>query len=127
MEKEKLYYFAHPYTVKDDEGKNIHAVEEANFKICCARAGELLKRGYNIYSPISHCHPIHVITPEFIGNNEYKLWVELNKLIIPFFEAIILAPKWETSEGCIEEKRIFEDKKLEVLLYENIIKEGKKT
>lgn len=120
---EKLFYFAHPYTVKDNEGKNVHALEESNFNLCCERAGELFKKGYLVYSPLSHSHPIHVRNPEFLQNNEWNLWMKLDKKIIEICNGIILAPKWETSKGCIEEKRIFEEKGLEILLYEEIIKE----
>ncbi len=59
MANKGLWYFAHPYTCKDAEGYYVQAGEDANFAICCIRSGELLERGYNIYSPIAHTHPIH--------------------------------------------------------------------
>ena len=119
----KLYYFAHPYTCKDKEGKIIHVGEEANFNLCNIRGGELIEKGYMIYSPISHTHTIHVSNPQFLANNEYELWLKLDNLIIDKtdFDGIILAPEWESSNGCKKEKLIFEGKGLEVLFYEDII------
>ncbi len=120
-----LYYFAHPYTVKDKDGRNVFAAEEANFNLCCVRTAELLKRGYYVYSPIAHSHPIHARDPTFLKNGEYNLWVMLNKLIMDKteFKGIILAPVWEASSGCRDEKERFEKEGLEVLFYKDIVKE----
>lgn len=124
--KEDLYYFAHPYSVKDVNGKNIHSAEEANFNLCCMRALELLKRGYMIYSPIAHTHPIHIRDSDFLRINEYNLWMELDDLVIEKckFKGLILAPGWELSLGCKHEYEKFKKKKLEILLYENIVRGG---
>lgn len=120
-----IWYFAHPYTVKDKDGKNVHVGEQANFQQACMKTGELMKRGYMVYSPIAHTHPVHAISPEFIKNDEYKLWVKLDELIIEKtkFSGIILAPNWETSSGCKAERKEFEKKKLQVLLYEHLMLE----
>jgi len=120
----ELYYFAHPYTVKDKDGNNLKSGEEANFNLCNMRVAELLRRGYFIYSPISHSHPIHVREPDFLANNEYQLWVDLDNLIIEKtkFKGIILAPEWENSKGCLDEKKTFEKKGLEILFYKDLIK-----
>jgi len=125
MKERDLYYFAHPYTVKDKNGNNLHVGEEANFNLCNIRCVELLKRGYNIYSPISMTHPIHIRSPEFLANEEYKLWIKLDDLVIEKtdFKGIILAPNWEESTGCKNEKNIFGEKGLEILFYGDILKE----
>ena len=123
--KDKLYYFAHPYTVKDVNGRNNHYSEKLNFKLSAIRAGKLLESGWNVYSPITHCHPIHIANNNFIYNEEYKLWMKLDQLIIENtrFNGIILAPGWEKSSGCVAEKELFESKSLEILLYKNIMED----
>jgi len=124
MNKKILYYFAHPYTLKDEKGNNIHAGEEANFNLCCIRSAKLLEKGIFIYSPIAHTHPIHIRSPYFLRKKEYKLWLDLDKKIMPVCKGIILAPGWEESHGCILEKRLFEERGFKVLLYKDIIKEN---
>lgn len=126
MKKGKdLYYFAHPYSVKDTVGNSIHVAEEANFNLACLRTAELLKKGYFVYSPIAHTHPVHIRDPKFISEGEYLLWLKLDNLFIEKtnFRGIILAPGWEKSNGCIGEKKKFEKKNLEVLFYKDIMAE----
>ena len=120
-----LYYFAHPYTVKDAAGVYVPEGEEANFRICCYRAGELLRRGYNVYSPIAHTHPIHVHTPDFLAGHEHKIWYALDDEFIALarWNGIILAPGWENSWGCRHERELFEARGLPVLLYADLVKE----
>jgi len=122
--KDGLWYFAHPYTVKDRDGKNIYLAEEANFNLCCMRSLELLKIGYSIYSPIAHTHPMHVREPEFLKRGEYLTWINLdNKFIANTkFKGIIMAPEWEKSNGCTDERNHFKSKGLTIKLYSNIIK-----
>jgi len=118
-----LYYFAHPYTCVDKDGKYVPEGEEANFRLCCYRAGQLLLRGYNIYSPISHTHPIHLATPEFLAREEHEMWYELDMDFInkTDFDGIILAPKWPLSRGCVMEKVAFEAIPKPVRYYKDII------
>jgi hypothetical protein len=127
--KPGLYYFAHPYTAKDNKGCYVPAAEEANFRLCCYRSSRLLLAGYNIYSPISHTHPIHCACPEFLQRHEHKLWYELDIAFIEHagFTGVILAPGWGTSKGCKLEYEWFLSHKQsngephEILLYKDIV------
>ncbi len=123
--EDMLWYFAHPYTVRGEDGESKHAGEHANFLQACVKTSELMKRGFNVYSPIAHTHPVHIIDPQFIKNDEYKLWRNLDNLILgkTNFSGIILPPRWETSKGCREEREEFQKKNLRILLYEDIIRE----
>ena len=125
MKNKGLWYFAHPYTCKDDDGNYVPLAEEANFRLCCMRSGELLKRGYNIYSPIAHTHPIHVATPDFLKRHEHEMWYDLDNQVIAKtdFDGIILAPGWISSAGCRGERRLFDDRGKFVKLYADIMQE----
>jgi len=115
MDKKKLkkskgfYYFAHPYTAKDKNGNFVPQAEEANFQLCCIRAANLIKWGYNIYAPICHTHPIHVASPTFLTRHEHEMWYYLDNEFIDRcnFDGIILAPEWQNSIGCVEELKKF--------------------
>ncbi len=109
MKTKGLFYFAHPYTAKDQDGNYVHAAETANFNLCCYRSGQLLLRGFNVYSPISHTHPIHEATVEFLRNHEHKIWYDLDNEFIDKtdWSGIILAPGWDNSDGCRAERERF--------------------
>jgi len=123
----KFYYFAHPYTCTDGE-RYVPEGEAANFRLACYRAGQLLLAGYNVFSPISHTHPIHRATPEFLARHEHKLWYDLDMEVIERtdFDGIILAPGWERSKGCREERRVFEKQGKRIAEYEDIMRWGVK-
>ena len=118
-----LWYFAHPYTCKDSTGKYIMGGEEANFRLCCIRSAKLIERGWIIYSPIAHAHPIHTAWPPFVAGELHDFWYQFDNAFIGAvdFAGIILAPKWETSKGCIAERQQFLDAEKRILLYEDIM------
>ena len=118
----ELWYFAHPYTAPDKRA------ELANFNLCCIRTAKLMKRGYFVYSPICHTHPVHMAWPEFLVNDERELWIALDMLIIKRtdFTGLILAPLWEQSGGCCGEREQFIKDGKPIKLYEDIMKELQK-
>ena len=100
-----LWYFAHPYTGDED----------SNFRLCNWRAAQFISLGYNIFSPISHSHPIQRAAPDLAGD----IWYTLDDQIIAAcaFVGIILAPGWEHSRGCRHERRLFQQRGLPILTY----------
>jgi len=118
-----IWYFAHPYTVKDSEGHYVLEAEEANFRLCNIRAGELIKAGYNIYSPISMTHPIHLATVSFLKTREHALWYRLDNEFIDIvpWRGLILAPHWTLSAGCKQEYLRFVAKRLAVREYDEAL------
>jgi len=128
MKSKGFFYFAHPYTCKDltvPEGviKYVSEGEQANFELCNQRAARLIELGYNIYSPISHTHPIHRASSVFLARHEHEVWYALDNEFIARtqFDGIILAPMWEKSSGCRDERRQFEERGLKVLTYKEAL------
>ena len=124
MNKNELWYFAHPYTCFPLAGNGRFLAEQANFNLCCIRTAKLIQAGYFVYSPICHTHPIHLAAPEFIISGERDLWMELDRLIIEKtdFKGLILAPGWKASEGCQAECEIFDKEGKPVLYYKDLVK-----
>lgn len=122
-----LYYFAHPYTRRDENGNRVQAAEDANFILACVRSGELIRRGFNIYSPIAHTHPIHMSCPALLAAHEAELWYHLDNEFIDSvkWEGIILAPEWDTSVGCRAERERMLDRGGRVLYYDNVVRAEK--
>jgi len=125
MKSKGFYYFAHPYTVKDANGNFVPEGEEANFQLCNQRSARLIELGYNIYSPISHSHPIHRASPVFLACHEHKAWYDLDMEVLARtnFDGIILAPGWSESKGMKMERAWFIKKGLKILQYSNLVQE----
>ena len=121
--KNELWYFAHPYTCKNEKGEYVLGGEEANFRLCCYRAATLIEKGFVVYSPISHTHPIHINYPKFVGQEVHDMWYDQDNIFIRHadFTGIILAPLWEASKGCVAEKLLIESLGGQIKLYENIV------
>ncbi len=104
-----IWYFAHPYSGDEKE----------NFRKCCQRSAELIKRGYTIFSPITHSHPIEMTDRKLTG----PLWYQLDNAIIKTmpFKGIILAPDWTKSRGCLAELKLFQELGRQVHLYDAVV------
>lgn len=111
MDKEKLYYFAHPYTGNSDDDKL------ANFMTCILMTNVLLKRGLKIFAPIIYTHPLDFGNDAF----DYDFWIEFDKVFMDRCDGLILAPGWKESKGCKIEKEYFEKQNKEILFFSNII------
>ena len=120
----KLYYFAHPLTARDSCGNRSEEREYLNYLNSLQRTAKLLSLGYNVISPIPHSYKINEELKK-LRIEDYG-WYSLDNEMIEKtnFNGIILAPNWESSFGCREEKKKFEEKGLEVLLYEDIVKDN---
>jgi len=126
MKSKGFYYFAHTYTCRDENGNFVPEGEQANFELCNQRAARLIEFGYNIYSPISHTHPIHRASAVFLARHEHEAWYALDMEFIAKtqFDGIILAPGWENSKGCNMERDWFVKKGLRVMTYEEALEEA---
>lgn len=106
-DKKLLYYFAHPYT----------GDEQNNFILANHRSVELLNRGFYIFSPITHSHPLQNIKI-FDG----KVWEELDRFFIDFCDGLIVAPSWQYSGGCVKEHSAFTLAGKPIYNYEDLVK-----
>lgn len=121
-----VWYFAHPYTKRSSiDGTFVPEAEEANFQLCNMRAAELFRRGINVYSPISHTHPIHRASPTFLGRHEHEMWYALDNEIIDsmHWKGIIMGPEWATSKGCCAERDRFLAKNLSCVEYYDMLQQ----
>ena len=123
--KPGLYYFCHPYSAKTKESRI------ANFELCCKRSAELLLKGYNIFSPIVHSHPIEMASPEiltWLQEEKWKFWIGIDVAILEHvgFTGVILAPGWGRSKGCRREYDWFllhtkaDDRSYDILKYYDV-------
>jgi hypothetical protein len=80
------------------------AVMEARFQEVCKLCAELMKKGYVVFSPIAHCHPIaqHGLPTDF----EY--WKKYDEDMIGMCDEVwvYMMPGWDTSKGVAAEMKI---------------------
>lgn len=95
-----LCYVATPYS-KFPDGI------EAAFRASCVVAGELLKRGLRVYSPIAHTHPIAEYAK--IDLFDHDIWLPFDEAMMNACGTLIVAqlPGWEDSRGIAHEIEYF--------------------
>ncbi len=104
----KLWYVAHPYS----------GAELTNFKLAVLRTNRILDKGYLVFSPIVHSHPL-----DMDQKRKPDFWYGQDLKIITKCDGIILCPEWQLSAGCIMELSIAKDLDLEIRYYNEIIKD----
>jgi len=102
----KLYYFAHPYSGNPEE----------NFRLANERTVVLIENDWDVFSPISHSHPL-----QLIKDRPYDEWMELDNVIMSRCDGLILAPGWQKSKGCVLEREWFAKRGLPILEYDGLM------
>ena len=96
-----LNYLCTPYT-KYGQGHN------AAFEEACKAAGELMRRGMLVHSPIAHSHPIAVHAK--LDPVDRAFWMEQSLAML--FECdhvlVLKMPGWNESDGIAQEIRYAE-------------------
>lgn len=106
---EPFYYLATPYT-RYPQGI------DAAFQHAACVAGNLLRQGYRVYSPIVQGHPMAVHAA--IDPLDHAIWLPFNDTMMKLCDALIVAKlaSWDQSKGVLHEiaeyrragKRVFE-------------------
>ena len=94
MNKELLYYLAHPY-VSDPLLNTLKANR---------LAARLISKGYYIYSPLSMTHYIDVELKYMKIEMPNAEWVDYDMKMLSKCDAIIMSGDWRNSKGCLREK-----------------------
>ena len=96
----QLIYLASPYS------KYPAGIERA-FEDISAIAGKLLVKGYKVYSPIAHTHPI--ATYAKLDAYDHSIWLPFDQAIMTACDAMIIAKMetWDKSYGIGEEIKFF--------------------
>lgn len=98
----KLIYLASPYSHPDSR------VREKRYRDVCSVAGDLMKQGYLIFSPIAHSHSIAEMC-ELPTNWEY--WSAHDHAMLSNCEKLIVLKLdgWDKSVGVAAEVKIAEE------------------
>lgn len=95
----KKIYLAVPYS-HNDEKIRLERFEKVN-----KMAGDLMKRGYIVFSPISHSHPIAVQNDLSLN---FNFWEKFDKSFIEWCDEmfILTLDGWSSSKGVLAESQI---------------------
>ena len=104
----KLWYVAHPYS-----GNEYH-----NYLRALRATILLLDRGFVVFSPIVHSHPL-----DMYKKREPSFWYAQDLEILEKCDGIILCEGWEDSKGCRLEYSKAVKLKLEIRIYSEIMEE----
>lgn len=103
-----LTYLAVPYSHVDPE------VMEARYQHATLATAWLMRTlGYNVFSPITHSHPLHVIGG-LRGDWDFWRDVDIEYLSVSCRIVILALPGWDKSTGVTAEREIADSFKLEV-------------
>lgn len=96
-----FYYLASPYT------KYAHG-QEAAFEHASANAALLTQHGIEVYSPITHTHPLYTASAD-LRRRDHAFWMKLDR---PFMDAargmiVLKLDGWTVSDGIQQERTIF--------------------
>lgn len=98
-----MIYLASPYSDPNP------AVEQARFEAVCGAAATLMGKGYRIFSPIAHTHPIAMAGELPRGWDWWKRYDE--EMLAAFDELwVLMLPGWDKSKGVKGEVAIWREK-----------------
>ena len=97
--KKGIVYLACPYS------DAIGPVRETRAQIANRVAGDLIRKGHVVYSPISHCHEI---AKECNLNTTWENWKEFDEAFLSLCSEmrVIKIPGWKNSRGVKMEMEI---------------------
>lgn len=93
----KKIYIACPYS------SELESVRELRFQLVCKKTAELMEQGYNVFSPISHSHPVSKYTKTDACDSEFWIYQDLPLLEWADELWIYKLKGWENSKGIKKE------------------------
>lgn len=100
LTKAPLTYLAVPYSYNSPDKRVKELVQRFRFETSSRAAGWLLStEGWNVFSPITHSHPIHVLYPEVRGDWDFWKVVDTEYLQISQRIVVLTLPGWRKSTG----------------------------
>lgn len=102
-----MIYLASPYSHSDSK------VKAMRFRAACIAAGELIKQGLIVFSPIAHTHPIKMLSGL---EGEWQQWKTFDEDIISRCEGLFVLKidGWEESIGVQAEIEFAREQKIPV-------------
>ena|ERR1017187_2263704 len=102
MNKGELIYLAVPYSHKNP------SIKEKRFQIVNEMAALLMSKGYYIFSPISHTHPIATSNAHNQLPGEWEYWEGYDRVMMKCCKSLLVLKLegWETSTGVQAEIKI---------------------
>ena len=104
--KKELVYLAIPYTFNAEE----------SFKVANKVAAELMKRGYILFSPVTHSHPISKHFNKSI-QFDHDFWMEQDLPLLRICDKVIFVVIGDDGLDLIENSRGCQSEKNEALKY----------
>jgi hypothetical protein len=104
-----LVYLANPYSGTKE-------IQQERFELACKAASWLMREfpHLNVFSPIVHSHPLHVI-----GNlrGDWTFWERIDREYISLSHLMVVLdlPGWEKSVGVTAELKIAAEQKIPVV------------
>lgn len=98
----ELLYLACPYSDPDPE------VRRLRFELANHSAAHLIQRGYHVFSPISHSHPIAIVGDLPLG---FDYWEAYDRRMLAACDRLVVLRSfgWEESQGVRLEMAIAEE------------------
>lgn len=91
-------YMMSPYTSKHYDKKKAQAEEENRYQLALEACAYLLNKGFNVYSPIVHCH---VMAQKFQLPGNADFWEKFNNSILSkaSYGILLAIPGYQSSDG----------------------------
>lgn len=108
-----MIYLASPYSHSNP------AVMEERFESACIVAGELMKVGEHVFSPVAHSRPIANLVDL---PHDFEFWAKYDTQMISLCDEVVVLtlPGWEESRGVAAEIKIAEELGKPVRYFERI-------
>lgn len=111
-----LTYLASPYSYKHADPAIVKKVQSVRFETCTRAAAWCIDQfSWNVFSPITHSHPLHMLYPGIRGDWPFWEKIDTEYLNISNRIVVLTIPGWEKSTGVTAESKIARELGLEFL------------